>query len=93
MTGHVGSRAIVLWFRPDENLTDEHWERLLDELKSHPIPGIYEEGKRSRATFESASGMTRVLIYLTDKTVTTNEAEIVLHKWCIDLVDEFGMVI
>ena len=91
--GHVGSHEIILWFKLDENLTHEDWERLLDELKSHSIPGLYQTGKRSHATFESASGTTRVVIYLTDRTVTPHEAKAILRKWRIELSDEYGIAI
>ena len=89
MKAYVGKDQIVLRFPPAENLSRSDWESILHELKSHPIPSLYQTGKRSHASFEPG-GVTRVVIYLTERTVTPEEAQTVLQRWHIDLIDENG---
>ena len=90
MTAHVTKDQVVLTFEMAENLPPERWEMLLDELKSEHIPGLYQNGKRSHASFERGTGKTRVVIYLTSWTVAADMARATLQKWNIDLVDERG---
>lgn len=89
MTAYVGKDQVVIWFPSAQNLSDEDWESILDELKSHPIPGLYQAGKRSHASLEPGR-ITRVVIYLTGKTVTSEEAKAALRKRNVKLVDEMG---
>jgi protein subunit release factor A len=87
ITAHVNEMAIVLRYPQSENLTHEQWETLLDELKSHYIPSMYQTGKRSYADFQAGSGQTRVVIYFTDKTVTMDDAIAILMKWKFEVFD------
>lgn len=57
---HVNESGIVLRFNsfgPD-NLAPEEWKSLLDELKSHYIPGFYQHGKRLHVDFGTRHGRT-----------------------------------
>jgi hypothetical protein len=91
ITAHVNKMAVVLRFAPADNLSHGKWEALLDELKSHYIPSFYQYGKRSHADF-GESGKTRVVIYFTPKTVTLDEAIVILKKWNIRCLT-FGRIL
>jgi hypothetical protein len=86
MTAHVNEQGIVLRFNPAANLTHDEWEKLLDELRSHHIPGFYQHGKRAYVDI-SPQGQTRVVIYFTTNTVTMDEAIAILKNWAIEVHD------
>lgn len=88
MTAHVNADAIVLLFDVTENLPSQQWEMLLDQLRSEHIPGLYRKGKRLHVSIEPGGGKTRAVIYLTDKTVTRDQAIDVLHHWNIVVQDD-----
>jgi hypothetical protein len=70
VTAHVNEMGIVMRFdSPADNLSREAWEALLDELKSHHIPSLYQYGKRMHVD-ASAEGKLRAVIYFTAQTVT-----------------------
>jgi hypothetical protein len=87
ITAHVNEMAIVLRYPMFENLSREQWETLLDELKSQFIPSLYQFGKRSHADSDASTGLSRVVIYLTDKTVTMDEAIAILKRWNFQVFD------
>ena len=70
-----------------ENLSRGQWEALLDELKSQFIPNLYQYGKRSHADIQTSTGTTRVVIYLTEKTVTMAQAIAILKNWNFQVFD------
>jgi hypothetical protein len=80
ITAHVNEMAIVLRYPMNETLSREEWDTLLDELKSQFIPNLYQYGRRSYVDIQTSTGMTRVVIYLTEKTVSMDEAIAILTK-------------
>jgi hypothetical protein len=91
MIAHVNKEQIVLVFVPRDNLLHDEWELLLDELKSHHIPNLYPPGKRSHVDLEweeSSVKSHRVLIYLTTKTVTMDEAIAILKRRNIEIAPQ-----
>jgi hypothetical protein len=85
MTAHVNADAIVLRFDFAGNLSPQQWEILLDQLRSEHIPNLYQTGKRLHMTVEPGGGITRAVIYLTNQTVTKDQAVDILHHWNIDV--------
>jgi hypothetical protein len=85
MIAHVNEEAIVLRFDSIENLPSKEWDALLDELKSHHIPGLYPYGKRS--SVDVSGPKPRVVIYLTSETVTMDQAIAILKKRHIEVFD------
>jgi len=102
ITAHVNKMGIVMRFdSPADDLSSEAWESLLDDLKSHRIASFYQYGKRMH-TDVSADGKLRfvparkprstrrlrpILIYLTPKTATVDEAIAILRKRNIAVTD------
>jgi hypothetical protein len=87
LTAHVNEQGIVLRFSSlMDNLSHDDWEKLLNELKSHYIPGFYQRGKRLHVDLDPNSGM-RAVIYFTDRTVTMDESIPILKKWNFEVHD------
>jgi hypothetical protein len=88
ITAHINEQGIVLRFDSImENFSPDGWEKLLDELKSHYIPSFYAYGKRLHVDFEGGSGKMRAVIYFTPKTVTIDQAIVILEKRNIRVFD------
>jgi hypothetical protein len=88
ITAYLSEQGIDLRFDTfTENLSKQQWESLLDELKSHHIPGLYQQGARSHASLWP-SGQTHVMIYITPKTVTRDAALSILKKWNFTVVEQ-----
>jgi hypothetical protein len=85
MTAHINKEAIALRFDVAENLSHQSWEELLDQLRSEHIPSLYQHRKRSHASIEPGSGKTLVVIYLTPKMVSVEQAEGILRHRNIDV--------
>jgi hypothetical protein len=85
MTAHVNNQGIVLRFDAADNLPNQQWEILLDQLKSEHIPSLYANGRRSHVSIEPGTGKTRMVIYFTTSTVTVDQAKDILHHWGIDV--------
>jgi hypothetical protein len=59
---------------------------LLDELKAHNVPGLYQEGKRMSVDVSGAGEM-RGVVYFTPSTVSMDEAIEILKKRGINVYD------
>jgi hypothetical protein len=87
ITAKVNDMGIVLTFdSPADNLTQEGWEALLDELKSHFIPNFYQYGKRLHVDI-SPEGKPRAVIYVTPQTVTIDDAIAILKRRNMNVID------
>lgn len=88
ITAHVNDMGIVLRVdSPSDNLSPKAWDELLNDLKSHYIPSFYQYGKRLHVDVGGDPPRIRVVIYFTDKTVTTDEAIPILKKRNITVFD------
>jgi hypothetical protein len=92
ITAHINEMGIVLRFDSlAENFSNDQWEQLLDELKSHYIPSFYQYGKRMTVDLggvkNDEAGKLRVVIYFTPNTVTMDEAIAILKKRNIEVFD------
>lgn len=89
ITAHVNERGIVLTYSLADNLSHKGWESLLDELKSHYIPSLYQDGKRMHVDF-SPEGKLRAVIYFTPQTVSMDAAIKILEKQNIKVLGVRG---
>jgi hypothetical protein len=90
ITAHVNEMGIVLRFGSiADNFSHEAWDSLLNELKSHPIPSFYQNGKRLHLDW-AGEGMLRAVIYFTPQTVTMDEAIPILEARGITVTDVRG---
>ena len=92
ITAHVNELGIVLRFDSlSDNLSQEEWEALLDELKSHHIPSFYGHEKRMHMDFEGVKEgqprRLRVVIYFTPNTVAMDDAIAILKRRDINVFD------
>ena len=86
-TAHVSEREILLRFDLHDTLPPTHMEMLLDELRSQHISELYRPGMRSHTDLDRDSRQTRVLIYLTPKTVAFKRAIEILRNWMFEVYD------
>jgi hypothetical protein len=87
ITAHVNEMGIVMRFDSmADNLSNEQWNFLLDELRSHYIPSFYKYGERLHVDI-SPQGKLRAVVYFTPQTVTMDEAIRILTRRGIEVDD------
>ncbi len=85
---HVNEMGIVMRFDSmADNLSNDQWNSLLDELKSHYIPSFYQHGKRMHIDFNAQGGGMRAVVYFTPQTVSMDEAITILKKRGMEVFD------
>jgi hypothetical protein len=85
---HVNEMGVVMRFDSRaENLSSGQWNSLLDELKSHYIPSLYQRGKRLYVDLNAQDGGMRAVVYFTPETVSMDEAIEILRKRGVEVFD------
>jgi hypothetical protein len=73
-----------------DNLSNDQWTTLLDQLKSHYIPSLYQLGKRMHVDFSAAGGGMRAVVYFTPQTVSMEGAIRILRQRGMQVFDDHG---
>jgi hypothetical protein len=88
-TAHVNELGIVFRGFGPLKQTPAWWDSLLDELKTHHVPGLQPTGKRLTIDV-AAGGGHRGIVYFTPSTVTMDEAIPILKKHGVEVYDVRG---